>query len=59
MTYQRMIEMVLEARAYYDNLLADNVIFMDPGRRARSEYKRRRCDEIVAYLRSEARHDMG
>jgi hypothetical protein len=59
MDRQRMIAMVTEARAHYDALLADNVIHIDRQRRARSERKRKRCDEIIAYLRAEAGDDLG
>lgn len=59
MDRQRMLKMVTEARAYYDALLADNVVFIDQKRRERSERKRRRCDEIIAYLRAEARNELG
>lgn len=59
MTREKMIEMATAARGYYDALLADNVLFLDKTRRGRSERKRNRCDEIIAYLRAEARNELG
>lgn len=59
MDRQRMLKLVMEARAHYDALLADNVVFLDQRRRERSEHKRKRCNEIIAFLRSEAGDELG